>query len=144
MERIVVGIDGSDTSRQALAWAVREAVTHGGRVEAVTTWHLPYPEMYPYGVAAGEDKELHERQAREVLDGVVDGTDTAGLAEPVERIVACGHPASTLVDMAKGADLLVVGSRGRGGFAGLLLGSVSTYCVHHAACPVLVVRPHED
>jgi nucleotide-binding universal stress UspA family protein len=144
MERIVVGIDGSDTSRQALAWAVREAGTHGGRVEAVTTWHLPYPEMYPYGVAAGEDKELHERQAREVLDGVVDGTDTAGLAEPVERIVACGHPASTLVDMAKGADLLVVGSRGRGGFAGLLLGSVSTYCVHHAACPVLVVRPHED
>lgn len=140
MERIVVGIDGSSESRDALAWAVREARAHGGRVEAVQAWHVPPLATYPFGAIA-LDTGTFEDAAREMLDRVVDGTDTRGLAAPVERIVACGTPSAVLIEAAKGADLLVVGCRGLGGFRGLMLGSVSAQCVHHAPCPVLVVRP---
>jgi nucleotide-binding universal stress UspA family protein len=143
MRRIVVGVDGSSTSREALAWAVREARTNGGRVEAVHAWNVPAPAMYPYGAIAIEHDETYAKRSRDILDQVVDGTDTRGLEEPVERIVAQGGPAQVLLEVAKGADLLVVGSRGLGGFTGLLLGSVGSQCVHHAHCPVLVVRPRE-
>ncbi|HEX8803922.1 MAG TPA: universal stress protein [Acidimicrobiales bacterium] len=140
MKRIVVGIDGSAASRQALRYAVDEARAHGGRIDAVHTWHPVVPALYPMGAVA-LDVGLMETGAKEVLDGVVDGIDTSGLAEPIERIVACGGAAERLLDIAKGADLLVVGSRGLGGFGSLLLGSVSQQCVHHAGCPVVVVRP---
>lgn len=144
MKRIVVGVDGSSTSREALAWAVREARANGGRVEAVHAWHVPSLAMYPYGAIAMDSDDTFEERAKEILDDVVNSTDTRGLDEPVERIVTNGHPARVLLNVAKGADLLVVGSRGLGGFTGLLLGSVGAQCVHHAHCPVLVVRPRED
>jgi nucleotide-binding universal stress UspA family protein len=142
MKRIVVGIDGSQSSRQALNWAIQEAKAHGGRVEAVHAWQRPHPALYPMGVAA-PDAGTFEQAATRTLDEIVGSADVTGLEQPIERIVACGSPAGTLLDAAKGADLLVVGSRGHGGFAGLLLGSVSQQCVHHAPCPVVVVRPTE-
>lgn len=141
MRRIVVGVDGSASSRQALEWAVEDARARGGQVEAVHTWHVPYLAVYPYGALALEDGDALEKRARAVLDEVVDAIDTRGLEAPVERIVACGNAAGILLDVAKGADLLVVGSRGHGGFAGLVLGSVSQQVANHAPCPVLIVRP---
>ncbi|HEY8524678.1 MAG TPA: universal stress protein [Acidimicrobiales bacterium] len=143
MRRIVVGVDGSQSSRNALNWAVREARAHGARVEAVHVWQVPAAAFYPPGAIA-LDVGTYEEQAKQQLDEIVDSTDTTGLADPIERIVTCGPPARTLLEVAKGADLLVVGSRGRGGFAGLVLGSVSQQCVHHAPCPVVVVRPRQD
>lgn len=141
MKRIVVGVDESQESRNALNWAVAEARAHGARLDAVHAWQvLSHTALYPAG-AAGVDRGALEKRATEILDEVVDSTDTRGLVQPIERIVAPGSPARTLLDVAKGADLLVVGSRGHGGFTGLLLGSVSQQCVHHAPCPVVVVRP---
>jgi nucleotide-binding universal stress UspA family protein len=142
MERIVVGVDGSPGSRLALERAIEEARAHGGRIEAVHAWHVPPLAVYPYGALAF-DPGAFEEGASATLDEVVDSTDTSGLAEPVERIVVCGTAARALLGAAKGADLLVVGSRGLGGFTGLVLGSVGEQCVRHAGCPVLVVRPHE-
>jgi nucleotide-binding universal stress UspA family protein len=143
MMRIVVGVDGSQESRRALEYAVAEARAHRGRVEAVHVWHVPYTTAYPYGALAVDLDEV-ESDARRRLDELVDGIDTRGLAQPVARTTTCGVPAQSLLDAAKGADLLVVGSRGLGGFRGLLLGSVSEQCVRHAGCPVVVVRPHQD
>jgi nucleotide-binding universal stress UspA family protein len=143
MERIVVGVDGSEGSHRALERAVVEARMHGGTVEAVLAWHMPPLGAYPYGALAIDPKAF-ETDARRTLDEVVDSTDARGLVDPIERIVVSGSAARELLDAAKGADLLVVGSRGRGGFTGLVLGSVSEQCVRHAGCPVLVVRPPAD
>jgi nucleotide-binding universal stress UspA family protein len=142
VKRIVVGIDGSQGSRLALDWAVAEARAHGGQIEAVYAWHGPSPTLYPIGAVALDVGTFGQR-AKEILDEVVDSTDVTGLGEPIERIVASGSPARTLLDVAKGADLLVVGSRGVGGFGGLVPGSVSRHCVRHAPCTVVVVRPRE-
>lgn len=143
MMRIVVGVDGSPNSRRALEYAVDEARAHQGSVEAVHAWHIPYTVAYPYG-ALVIDRDDVESDARRQLDEVVDSVDTRGLVQPVERLTVCNSPAAALLDAAKGADLLVVGSRGLGGFAGLVLGSVSEQCVRHAGCPVLVVRPPDE
>ena len=143
MERIVVGIDGSETSQRALRWALEEGRLRQAAVAVVHTWHSPSGGAYPYGVPAF-DPELYEKAARQVLDTAVDEEDTAGLPVPVERIVALGGAASVIIEAAKGADLVVVGSRGLGGFKGLLLGSVSHQVTHHAPCPVVVVPPAMD
>lgn len=143
MMRIVVGVDGSEAGRRALEYAVAEARAHRGMVEAVYVWHVPYTAAYPYGALVVDPGDV-ESEARKRLDEIVDGTDTRGLLQPVERVAVCGVPAHSLLEVAKGADLLVVGSRGLGGFAGLLLGSVSEQCVRHAGCPVVVVRPRAD
>ena len=143
MERIVVGIDGSETSQRALRWALEEGRLRHAAVEVVHTWHSPFGPAYPYGVPAF-DPELYEKAARQVLDTALDEEDTAGLPVPVERIVALGGAASVIVETAKGADLVVVGSRGLGGFKGLLLGSVSHQVTHHAPCPVVVIPPAMD
>jgi nucleotide-binding universal stress UspA family protein len=139
MERIVVGVDGSETARAALDWALDEARLRNAAVDVVYAWHMLYLHSYP---DAGVD--LHpgefERDARQLLDGIIGGADTTGVAA-VEPILVCDGAARALLDTAKGADLLVVGSRGRGGFTGLLLGSVSQQVVHHAACPVVVIPP---
>jgi len=138
MKRIVVGVDGSEPSRRALQWAVDEARLHGGTVTAVHAWMPPYIGGYPYTSTIFRPGEL-EQAARQVLDDLVDTVDERDLAAPVERLVAEGAPAKELIDAAKDADLLVVGSRGRGGFTGLLLGSVSQAVCHHATCPVVVI-----
>jgi nucleotide-binding universal stress UspA family protein len=138
MERIVVGIDGSESSRRALRWAVDEARVRDAALEVVHTWHMPYVSGFPY-VAATLDPSTFEDPARKLVDDMLAGVDTTGLSQPVERIVVCGGAASTLLESAKGADMLVVGSRGLGGFSGLLLGSVSHHVAHHATCPVVIV-----
>lgn len=138
MARIVVGVDGSKESQAALEWAVEEGRLRGAQVEAVHVWTYPamtyLTGLVPPPTFAHDD--LAE-EARAVLDGVVDSVD--GSAR-IRRVMAEGAPAAVLLERAEGADLLVVGSRGRGGFVGLLLGSVSQQAAHHASCPVVIVR----
>jgi len=143
MERIVVGIDGSDNSHRALRWALDEGRLRRAAVEVVHTWNAPYMGGYRYDVPM-VDPENYEKTANQVLDSAIDGEDTSGLPVPVERIVTSGGAARVIVETAKGAELVVVGSRGLGGFKGLLLGSVSQQVTHHAPCPVVVVPPAID
>lgn len=140
MQRIVVGVDGSETSRRALRWAIDEGRLRQAAVEVVHAWHLPYVGGFPY-TAGTFDPAPFEEAAQQTLDAVVDGADTSGLPVPVERICHLGDAASGLLATAKGADLVVVGSRGLGGFSGLLLGSVGHHVAHHAPCPVVIIPP---
>jgi nucleotide-binding universal stress UspA family protein len=136
--RIVVGIDGSEPSKQALRWAIEQAGLTGATVEAVIVWE--YPATYAWGtVVIFDAAELADASERALVETVA---EVAGDEPPVriDSLVITGHPAYELVQQAKGADLLVVGSRGHGGFVGSLLGSVSQYCVHHATCPLVVIR----
>jgi nucleotide-binding universal stress UspA family protein len=138
-ERIVVGVDGSDTSQRALNWALDEARLRQAAVDVIHAWHPPLSTVptleYSYGP--------FEEAARSVLDGAVEHADTSGLPVPVRRTLRTGSGGHVLVDEAKYADLVVVGSRGLGGFQGLLLGSVSYQVTHHAPCPAVVI-PHTD
>lgn len=146
MDRIVVGVDGSDGSKTALRWAVDEARLHGARVVALYAWDVP---VVPSDVTPVPQLDLvtlvtqrHE-SALELVTSVVDevvGDDTSVTVEPV---AVEGPAASALIDAARAADLLVVGSRGLGGFAALVLGSVSQQCAQHAPCPVLIHRPRQ-
>lgn len=140
MARIVVGIDGSEHSRLALRWAVDEARLRRANVEAVMAWHTPYVGG-TWAVSVPVDMAEIEESYRIQLDELVDGVDARGLPAPIEKVLANGSVAHTLLEAAKGADLLVVGSRGHGGFVGLMLGSVSHQVVSHAPCPVVVVPP---
>ncbi|MFJ3921768.1 universal stress protein [Streptomyces sp. NPDC090022] len=136
--RIVVGLDGSRSSQAALRWAVRYAALVGGKAEAVTAWEVPGEASWSApAVDATFDEEEAERLLVEEVRTVL-SEDGAALVH--ERLVH-GHPAEVLVDAAKGADMLVVGSRGRGGFRRALLGSVSQQVALHAPCPVTIVRP---
>ncbi len=134
--RIVVGVDGSDTSQEALRWALRQAKLAGGRVEAVTAWH--YPASYGWE-PAGIDADF-EGDARRILAAALTAVTGLEPEVPVLPLVTEGYAADVLLHAAKGADLLVLGSRGHGGLASALLGSVSLHCVLHAHCPVLVLR----
>ncbi|HTX62671.1 MAG TPA: universal stress protein [Acidimicrobiales bacterium] len=137
MGRIVVGMDGSAAAKEALAWAAVEAERRGDTVEVVLVWDNPYREMWLPAIGPAHDPLGHFRLA-------LDRTVAAVLGErpdvKVETSVVEGHAAQVLVDRARGADLLVVGSRGHGVFAGAFLGSVSFNCAAHAPCPVVVVR----
>ncbi|MFF1870508.1 universal stress protein [Streptomyces sp. CB03911] len=134
--RIVVGVDGSPASEQALRWAVAQARLTGDPVDAVICWALPTV----YGRAPiSVDRELG-RAAGKVLDQVVARTFGGVRPEEVRTTAVPGNAAEVLVERSRGADLLVVGNRGRGGFGAALLGSVSQYCVQHAPCPVVVLR----
>lgn len=127
----VVGIDGSESSKDALRWAARQAELTGTELVAITAWHLP--EMYGY-VSRDYDVDaanMLDRVLKEVLD-----------PPPAVRVtprVVEGRTASVLIEASNDADLLVLGTRGHGGFEGMLLGSVSQHCVHHSACPVVIV-----
>ena len=141
MARIVVGIDGSDHSKRALQWAIDEARLRSASLSVVYAWMLPvYATGYGFAPGALIDPVVMGDSAKAELDKTVD--DVVGDAKDVtiERKVVEGMAAQVLVEEAKGADLLVVGSRGHGGFAGLLLGSVSQQCAHHASCPVVIIR----
>ena len=135
---IVVGVDGSEHARRALDWALREAGIRGGRCLLIHAYGMGIGAGAPGGVLPLE--EIADA-ARDVLAHEVAFARESGL--PVEGNVVAGGAARALLDAAHGADLLVVGSRGRGGLTGALLGSVSTACVHHAVCPVVVI-PHPD
>ena len=138
--RIVVGVDSSHGSRTALRWALAQARLTGATVEAVAAWQNPAMIGYSYGwVPAEFEGESIAGAAGKVLAEAV--ADVAGPDElaPVVTTTAEGPPAQVLLSAAKGAEMLVVGSRGHGAFAGMLLGSVSQHCVQHAPCPVVVV-----
>lgn len=136
-ELVVVGIDGSDSSLQALRWAVGYAEKTGAVIEAFHAWQIPTTYGTPVKVLPGESFEATaERALRGSVDGVLDGrTDVE-----VIPVAEMGYPPKALVEHSKTADLLVVGSRGRGGLTGTLLGSVSLHCVTHSGCPVVVIR----
>jgi nucleotide-binding universal stress UspA family protein len=137
---IVVGIDGSVEARRALHWALDEARLRGARLHVVHAWLYQFTGGPGYMPAAGTDlRGTLELEAERVLDEALASMGTVGVE--VERTAVEGPPAATLVAAAADAELLVVGSRGRGGFAGLLLGSVSQQCAHHAPCPVVIVPP---
>ncbi len=133
--RIVVGVDGSPQSRAALDWAVEEARLRGGKVLAVSAWSFPYVSD---ALGQAWDYEVFESDARAVLEAELARVGSQGVA--VTGRVVQGNPAAALVDASREAELVAVGSRGHGGFTGMLLGSVSSQTVHHAHCPVLVFR----
>lgn len=138
MERIVVGVDGSEGSVAALRWAVSEAALRGAVVEAVNAFHVPYvgaASVMPLML----DPEDFRVSASALLDKVVDAADASTLPEPVRRLVVEGLASTVLVDAGRGACMLVVGARGHGGLAGMLLGSVSRQVTEHASIPVVVV-----
>jgi len=140
-EKIVVGIDTSDGGRSALVWALREAALRGAAVEAVHAWFPSWAEGFNTEWMSDREffeKEIRTELGRTIADAQVEADTTI---EPTLVLVAGESAARSLIDAAADASLLVVGSRGRGGFAGLTLGSVSTACVHHGHCPVVVVRP---
>lgn len=138
MERIVVGIDGSDSAGDALRWAVEEARLRKASLEVIHAWSASAVGGYPHPAAAFDPTSLEEA-AFATLNAACDGIDSTGLAHPVDRILRRGGAASALLEASKGADLAVMGSRGLGGFSGLLLGSVSHQVAHHATCPVVIV-----
>lgn len=142
METIVVGVDGSEGAREALEFAAREAALRKGRLRIVCAWEIP-PAVYGGGFAPTLDQST--------LDGFREGAETVvqeavAAAKQLQPTIECegkavqGQPADVLLQEARDADLIVVGNRGHGGFASLLLGSVSHQVVQHAPCPVTVVR----
>lgn len=164
MGRIVVGVDGSQASHDALRWALEEAGLRAAELHVVHVYgpigeESPYSASYAYAPDMRtaerlkederrwrEDRQrtVHDRAKRIVADVVESvGADAADVAVSQE-VIAGARSAQALIDRARHADLLVVGSRGRGGFKGLLLGSVSQQCVQHATCPVVVIRPNAD
>ena len=135
--RIVVGVDGSASSKVALAWAVKQATLTGATVGVVMAWE--FPVNYGFPVPGLPYIDLAGIAAQVVADAIA---EVSSPDEPVkiESMVAEGNPAQVLLDASAGAELLVVGSRGHGGFTEALLGSVSQHCVQHATCPVVVTR----
>ena len=140
IETIIVGVDGSESSRAALRWAYDEATHHGATLTVLASWHAPTLPTSP-GTGFEEGYEtLPRRSAMSMLDELVAELDDRDPAVDIRTSIEEGNPAEVLIERSKGCDLLVVGSRGHGGFAGMLLGSVSHHLVGHAHCPVVVVR----
>ena len=146
MSTIVVGIDGSPESRETLLWAVAEAKLRGAALRVVHAWAFPYvaagPGLDP--VLDGQMIDDIHRGAEELVERELSALGDEAAGVDIERAVVEGAPAPALIEAAKGADLLVVGSRGHGGFAGMLLGSVGQQLSHHAPCPLVIVRTHTD
>lgn len=150
MSRIVVGVDGSESSRQALRWAQQEASLRSASLDVIHVYEHSLAwrsfatddsmsatdsELVREAIEAGARHAAEDAQALvDSLVGELDGAAVDG------RVIESNHPAQTLIEQSKGADLLVVGSRGRGGFASLMLGSVSQQCAAHAECPVVIIR----
>lgn len=144
---IVVGVDHSDGAKAALRFALEEAQLRQATLRAVHAWQFGYigaPGIEgSYPVLGADLSDLHGA-AEEALDATLaEVVSDAGGVE-IERRVVEGAPGGVLVEESRGADLLVVGARGHGGFVGLLLGSVSQQVAHHAACPVVIVHPKPE
>lgn len=136
--RIVVGVDGSEGSSRALGWAVAEAAAREAVLQPVIVWQSPYD----YGelrYAPVDEEQLAKGAAKRLEQALAEAAGEAP-ATATDPLVARGDPAQVLCARSAGADLLVVGSRGHGGFAGLMLGSVSTKCAHHSRCSLVIVR----
>lgn len=143
MSGIVVGIDGSEGSEQALEWAAGEARLRGQPLTLVLAWQWP-AALYAGASWTGVTPEVigeFDELAAERLEQACAAVEPALEGLDVTRKVIEGGAAPALLEAAKGADLLVVGTRGHGGFAGLLLGSVSQQCAHHCPCPIVIVPP---
>lgn len=137
METILVGVDESANARSALRWAIEHAAADD-EIIALHVWHLPPVVGFDAGVL---DPAVFEEAARLTTREVVDAVagDAGVAADRVGTRIVAGHTAEVLIEQGRDADLLVVGSRGRGGFAELLLGSVASNVAKHAPCPVVIV-----
>ena len=142
MSTIVVGVDGSSGAQAALRFAVEEARLRGATLRLVTAWHIP-SIAYSGGFVAPFDEREFEQGAEAACDEALAAVREEIADLEVQRVAREGQAARILLEEAKDADLLVVGTRGHGGFAGLLLGSVSEQCAHHALCPVVIVNEPE-
>lgn len=151
----MAGVDGSTQSQRALQWAVDEAQVHGWDVDAVYVFeHTPSWQLYAYGdgMAVGgeswaqENREATARIAQTLVDEMVDAVDNPQRVRVAPVVVEDRRPARALVERSRTAQMLVIGSRGRGGFAGLVLGSVGQQCAQYAECPLVLLRhrDHED
>jgi nucleotide-binding universal stress UspA family protein len=136
--RIVVGVDGSEHSSTALRWALSEAECHSGTVTAVLAWQVPFLSF-----PGAFDRDELEKAYKEFLIETVSGIAPKP-AVPLETLAAEGDPTEAMVEASKGANLLVLGIRGRSPFAGLLLGSVSQGAAATAHCPVVLVKRTDD
>ncbi|MEV4875610.1 universal stress protein [Streptomyces cyaneofuscatus] len=139
MGRIVVGVDGSDPSIKALHWAVRQAELTGDTVEAVNSWEYPATSWASMMPGLPEDFDPQALATVSLNEALEEALGAEGAAS-VTKVVVIGNPAQTLLDRARGANLLVVGARGRSALKATLLGSVSLHVTQHAPCPVTVVR----
>ena len=133
-DRVLVGVDGSPSSIGALRYAARVAEAFSAPLEVVTTWAYP-----PYASPYTADAWSPEEDAKTILNDSVEAA-FGGTAPALRRTIIAGPPARMLIEESKTCGMLVLGSRGHGGFAGLLLGSVSSACAEHAHCPVLIVH----
>jgi nucleotide-binding universal stress UspA family protein len=141
---VLVGVDGSPQSEAALRYAVAEANRRGARLRVVSTYFPEYSvhgRTQPLSPSEPAIEVDVEAQIRQMVEEALAGDAVA--PPPVDIVVAAGPAAEVLIDMSGEVDVLVVGHRGRGGFASMLLGSVGLHCVLHARCPVIVVRPTE-
>jgi nucleotide-binding universal stress UspA family protein len=138
LRRIVVGVDGSESGALALEWAIQEAMRRPAVIDVVTAW--TFPMVGGYAITHSVDK--FEKSAREVVEFAMSHVAEEAPDVVVRGETADGEAGPVLVDAARGADLLVVGSRGIGGFERVFLGSVSAYCGSHALCSVMIVRPY--
>ena len=136
VRRIVVGVDGFESSKAALRWAIHQAKLTGAVVEAITTWQIPAAS----GLLSADEVPDYADDARHVLTEAITETCMLDTDVEVRPCVLEGRAAQILVDASEGADLLVVGNRGHGGLTEALLGSVGQYCVRHASCPVVIMR----
>ena len=139
MNRIVVGVDGSPQSRRALRWAAQEAKLRGAHLSVIHAYTLPH-----LGAEQALTTDIITRihgEAQDLIENEVDQLGELATGIEVSCAAAEGAPAQILLDAAGETDLLVVGSRGRGGFKALLLGSVSEQCAHHTTCPLVIVPP---
>jgi nucleotide-binding universal stress UspA family protein len=148
---IVVGVDGSDPSNDALRWGLAEARLRGTELHAVRAWEYPFvpPTVDPFpggpmpeGMAPVDTNQLRSSYEAGLAEMVRDVAGGEPGVDVVLRLLE-GHPVEVLVEESRTAELVVLGSRGHGGFTGLLLGSVSQACVHHSHCPVVIVRGAE-
>ena len=139
---VVVGVDGSDQASEAVRWAVAQARVLGGALEVCAFWHVPPVSSH----RAAYDYHQLADAAREELDKALCLAGELDWSVETRGVTERKAPGPGLVKESAGARLLVIGSRGLGGFRGLLLGSVGRYCAEHARCPVLIVRPlpHHD
>ncbi len=140
--RIVVGVDGSPSSRMALSWAVHQARLTGAIVEAVIAWQIP-AELTGYGwapVTVAEATGFEDSAKRVLEEAISDDVGSDDQEVWLQTQIVQGTPARVLLDASADADLLVLGRRGHGGFEDALLGSVSQHCVQHARCPAVIMR----
>jgi nucleotide-binding universal stress UspA family protein len=141
MSGITVGIDGSAHSTRALEWAIKEAAVRHAPVTVLTVHTVPMSGWTGNPITLPQDAEDQEKAQQAAEEMTLKATSQLGAAQPSSVTVRAisGFPAQALIDASRTADLMVVGSRGAGGFTRLIIGSVSSQVVHHAHCPVVVV-----